>query len=428
MRGSKVLLYVCQPPRWRKTTPTIPEKGLLYYDFKSDGTVEKVIEQIGNTWPTPTYYNVPQGEICFNTKKYKGISWSRMKDIRFKNQTDHIPGPADYDLFQKCTPQYKLDQEKYCMRLKSTSKQEERYLDKVMNLAKREDLPGPGAYNIINPKFSKNEVSTFARAKRDDSNKLLTNPGPASYNYSCSSILKPFKYTSYKNSPFMVDSLRFPTTDKFTPGPSEYDPYKGLFYENQRKFNPMITKNIPFSTTSSRKLDSINPNKDLSPSPASYNLQKKPIRQTKVYNLFGSRAPRFLEKSSHTTQPNCASYSVEKSFNAIKNPTSHLKSKTAVFMTTIRDSKELKRTTSLPGPGTYQLPSCALNTRSCIFTKTEKGSIKITPGPSDYYVNPNVCKPNIFTTHNVTLKPDQRIPQLNWYKKLTLSRKLRCFV
>ncbi|KAL3319010.1 Sperm-tail PG-rich repeat-containing protein 2 [Cichlidogyrus casuarinus] len=202
------------------------------YGFEEDPS-GSLVAQKGPAVPKPLgpgSYNTTK-EIKFPGQKYHGITWQKYSRLQAPRDLDKVllknrdlPGPAEYsspsDHWQKIVLSGQIRNAIQSERLLNVP----RFTDSSIQRAKKDDVPGPGNYNIgVKPE----------PLPLDD--ELITNRPPF-------------------NVQDRYDS-RFKTKNVSVPGPGAYnDPRTGIVLQQL----PGNTKSRPFNTSSSRFANSKN--------------------------------------------------------------------------------------------------------------------------------------------------------------------------
>ncbi|KZC09607.1 Uncharacterized protein C4orf37 like protein [Dufourea novaeangliae] len=263
-RGSVGKLWVIPPPRSSlPRSTTIPGKFDTGYDINQYGVL---IKNPPIRHEPPEFYNIPRGETCYTTLKYKGNFWSRMTG-KTEPRPSLTPSPGDYEHDTKKTAAQIRD-EKVREAKRGASKQL-RYLDSLYRRKMLENIPAPNSYNVkgafdrylktvckcdpylvespafaqtakvIHPrKFVLKILNRFHDKVKSDT------PGPGAYDpedrMKC--------VTSICNAPFDSYAGRFQKiTVEPGPTPSDYQTDVGnLAYESQKRFKRTCKESNPY--------------------------------------------------------------------------------------------------------------------------------------------------------------------------------------
>ncbi|KAK9732068.1 Sperm-tail PG-rich repeat [Popillia japonica] len=427
-------LYVCRPPRFSNTAPSIPtridENGYYIDEY---GNLQKNSPDEYDTTLGPAFYHV-NTDTSNIIGSYKGCQWSKRRAKRTTTDISKTPAPGTYNIE---TSIGKIDsRDEYVREMARLFSYVPRTLEANELKLLQEDLPGPGRYdtNISTLKGHKHTgihpPPLVIASKRFVASESDT-PAPNAYNLQdypkrrrCSLLDVPF------GSEAPRDSI---ARGAYGPGPAAYSPSKEKL---SRKRGYYGCAKSAFNSTAVRKIDFVTKDTLCMPGPANYIVEPLVKPQLNVSGChFRSTTERFPDiVQSENVEP--ATYSISATFNKNRDRTSHNTGKVP-FQS--RQPKCTERISDNPGPADYlghapfKTKSTSFN-RSLRFTEWDQDS----PGPGQYFIEPcysdSVYK--TYTTHNLRLKENVlrqklRLPPNktweSWYKQLKTKKRLKCY-
>uniref|UniRef100_A0A673U1I9 Sperm tail PG-rich repeat containing 2 n=1 Tax=Suricata suricatta TaxID=37032 RepID=A0A673U1I9_SURSU len=347
--------------------PSIPSCGRSYgYDINEDDSIIKHIPPASDSTLGPAYYK-PRFDFSKAALKYKGIHFGKALG-RLQLPMKSGPGPGQYDIVQKKTPQYeninikKDQQQNYCSSL-------------------------PRFYEVI---ILQEEKKRFVPMKS-------ITPAPGTYNESRTAFKSLKKTPGLKNTPFGQSAARFSQDSRTEqmPGPGFYNILNNTIVHNISNTRLKKKKKSAFGSSVPRTLFLVQKKAFTAPGPADYQIggvSGQPPNLTNQYAAFLSRREKPTKLSSMDI-PAPGSYDVQKSYEMSQvqhkymPPRSYVaKLKHASFLSAAPRCKE--KMTDGPGPAAYNpvlRKSCSIP----LFVKSSKrfkDSKEITPGPATYEV------------------------------------------
>uniref|UniRef100_A0A673UCT7 Sperm tail PG-rich repeat containing 2 n=1 Tax=Suricata suricatta TaxID=37032 RepID=A0A673UCT7_SURSU len=385
--------------------PSIPSCGRSYgYDINEDDSIIKHIPPASDSTLGPAYYK-PRFDFSKAALKYKGIHFGKALG-RLQLPMKSGPGPGQYDIVQKKTPQYeninikKDQQQNYCSSLP-------RFYEVIILQEEKKGVPGPGKYDIKS-QFQKTESmipsvngaspAFLSQSQRFVPMKSIT-PAPGTYNESRTAFKSLKKTPGLKNTPFGQSAARFSQDSRTEqmPGPGFYNILNNTIVHNISNTRLKKKKKSAFGSSVPRTLFLVQKKAFTAPGPADYQVifSGQPPNLTNQYAAFLSRREKPTKLSSMDI-PAPGSYDVQKSYEMSQvqhkymPPRSYVaKLKHASFLSAAPRCKE--KMTDGPGPAAYNpvlRKSCSIP----LFVKSSKrfkDSKEITPGPAtyEYYCN-----------------------------------------
>ncbi|XP_069669401.1 sperm-tail PG-rich repeat-containing protein 2-like [Periplaneta americana] len=284
----------------RGSAPSVPTKiDANGYKPASNGTFVKVPPDDNDQTLGPAFYN--PSDKTFNTERYRGNFFSLMKGKHESLIDSGVPGPADYDVgikkplnaFQSYTEQLKFWKRKTC------------YLPRMSEIVelktRRENLPGPGTYDLPAEDFNAPVVTQRRRgkgflssAKRFEATRLSETPAPWDHVDPRSAMDSLKKPGSRKITAFLKDSPRFPRLAKEDgPGPGSYA-VRGMAEELLKRLPSKYSKSEKaFDSSEPRKIGFISREVEDAPSPAHYCIKEHICSKPRGNAVFKSRVSRY---------------------------------------------------------------------------------------------------------------------------------------
>ncbi|CAH1118028.1 unnamed protein product [Phaedon cochleariae] len=396
---SRGRLYVCRVPYTLKGCgPSVPTKiNENGYLLNAEGDVVAIppTEKEG-----AAFYDISEKPAYLD--RYKGCKWSQRTSKRSFTNPKAGPGPADYDVrLPECARDVENDKFREMARLLTFLP---RFLDAQDMKLRRENLPGPGQYNIrANQEPCKMCPGIFPRpfirgSPRFKEN-ILENPSPDAYDVAGSARI--FR-TSL--APFHVSASRFSKKKTArTPGPAEYDTNRPFSEKESAIFR------APFNNSALRNTIDLKKDAAITPSPAEYSIGNGNKCKILISSVFKSKVKRFPKRCNKLNEMSPAHYNPTDSFNYTKNRQSHnilaLPFNEVDRKRGFLDSLNYNN----PSPADY-LSQGYIDCKGHFIPITKRfvSGRDATPGPGTYWIHPyfenSVHK--AFTTHNSKIKKD----------------------
>ncbi|CAL8100906.1 unnamed protein product [Calicophoron daubneyi] len=406
-----------------RDVPSIPSGNFVHgYEEGPDGRLRPQKGPYRDLTIGPAYYG-PTNIPTFT--KYRGCAWSKHTSKRpplcsFAHQV----GPDQYD-------PYGDPWEKLAVTARERNNIQNlhilnvpRFIEKVYQQTKKENLPGPNAYKIPDDPYKSckrigHNAAPFNAEEQRFKDSQFKVPAPNTYLVKVGSLkLQPIGRNDKR--PFDSTANRFRRKQTDAPAPNRYKPLDGFLDELERKptWRPDGGKLIGFGSSVVRNAGR---QRTLSegetvPGPAHYNPEQFEELST-MHKVAPTIAGRGREKSSpRPVAPAPGTYDVAASYEASQTKhrpatpmTAEGRERQGAFLVSAERFGKRSclgpREPDLPGPSDYCVPS-TLNEKSGKFVfqseRFPEKKIESTPGPADYKLSTAVESSLRLDTFNVT--------------------------